>query len=330
MSAITSLLNKPWDRSLLSKAMIVITIVTTIAFVGMYWVGRGPLSLLGYSFGDEAGKQYQFLTNIYGENENSLPNRPMAVAADGSTVYVVDSGKQRVLTFDYTGAFKGNFGVKGQDKGQFTFPYGIAADGSGQLYVADIGTGKISIFDTNGKFKSYFGNSKDIVRPAGIAVFGEQILVSDLGLHKVSVFDKKGNLIRTMGKLGSNPGEFNSPNFVAVRDGVVYVSDSGNDRVQVFNIMGTFLREIKFDANGQQYLVNPRGITADSLGNIYVASNVTHKILVFDKEGSLMYSVGSMGNEDGQFYLPNGISIDNDGRLLVTDSANQRVVVLSK
>lgn len=330
MSAITSLLNRPWERGQLNRAMIVVTVVTAIIFTSLYWIGRSPLSLLGYSFTDEASKQFQFLTNIYGENENSLPSRPMAVTADSGTIYVVDSGKQRILTFDYTGAFKGNFGIKGQDKGQFTFPYGIAADGSGQLYVADIGTGKISIFDTDGKFKSYFGNSKDIVRPAGVAVFGEQVLVSDIGLHKVTVFDKKGNVIRTIGKLGQSPGEFNSPNFLTVRDGVVYVSDSGNDRVQVFNIMGTFLREIKLDANGQQFMVNPRGITTDSYGNIYVASNVTHKILTFDKEGSLLYSVGSMGNEDGQLYLPNGIVLDNDGRLLVTDSANQRIVVLSK
>ncbi len=330
MFSFSSLLHEPWEKKRLINVLNLITVLMTILFLFLYWVGRNPFTMVvGYTMVDDK-KQFQFLTNIYGDSQENMMGRPMAVAADRTTIYVVDSGLQRVLKFDYTGGFKGKFGSEGEDPGQFKFPYGIAVDSGGRLFIGDIGTGKISIFDTGGKFISYFGSSKDISRPAGIFIQGDQIYVADIGLHRISVFDNEGKLVRAIGKRGEMAGEFNSPNTLFVRDGLLYVGDSGNHRVQVLNILGTFLKEIKFDESGQQHMVTPRGIVADASGNIYVASKITHKVLVFSKEGQLLYTLGAMGNADGELNLPNGLAWDHEERLLVPDTVNQRVVVFAR
>ncbi len=73
--------------------------------------------------------------------------------------------------------------------------------------------------------------------PTGIAIDANRglVYVSDSVSHHISVFTSKGQFVSTFGKRGSEPGEFNYPNGLAVSaDGILYVCDTKNNRVQCF------------------------------------------------------------------------------------------------
>jgi len=276
-------------------------------------------------------REPRFLFAIYGPSEGEGLIKPMDVTVSGKRIFVSDTGNQRVQVFDYNGNHLFNFGKNGEGKGEFKFPYGIAADGNGRVYVADLYNGNISVFSENGQFISYFSNSVEIKSPAGLYIDGSRMYVTDVALNKVKVFDLEGNKILEFGKKGTDKGEFQSPNAVWVGKNRVYVSDTGNDRVQMFNKLGNYLGTVlDTDEKGGGLFVNPRGVAVDGRGTLYVVNNLTHEIFGFKTDGSeKLFTFGSMGSDAGQFFLPNGMFIDNQGRVYVTDTINQRVNVFS-
>ena len=83
--------------------------------------------------------------------------------------------------------------------------------------------------------------------------------------------------------------------------GNVYVADSRNQRVQVFNSDGTFL--FKWGSQGSEdgQFQFPVGITVDGSGRVYVAGAGNDQIQVFSGDGTFLFKWGSQGNDDGQF-----------------------------
>ena len=112
-------------------------------------------------------------------------------------------------------------------------------------------------------------------------------------------------------------------------DGLLYVVDGGNFRVQVFDANGKFVRT--FGAIGRQggQFSRPKEIAADAQGNIYVADSAFGNFQIFDRNGVLLLDVGSRGNVDGpaKFMLPSGIAVDTDGRVYVVDEFFRKVEV---
>lgn len=275
-----------------------------------------------------------FSRMIYGGFDSEALNKPMDVAQIGQSIYVTDTNNQRVQVFDLSGAPTFKFGSEGDQPGQFRFPYGISGDSKGNVYVADLYNGCVSIHDSKGKFLRYFAESKPgekiIDSPGGLRIFGDKLYVTDIRRNSVMIFELNGKKLAEIGKLGVQPGELRAPNAVAVdSDGSLFVSDSGNQRVQVFDKNGKFVRIINgtTDGKGNSVFVNPRGIGLDSKGRVYVISNLTHVIFCFDKEGQQQFSLGGYGDGVDKFSLPNGLYINDNDEILVTDTLNQRVAV---
>jgi DNA-binding beta-propeller fold protein YncE len=143
----------------------------------------------------------------------------------------------------------------------------------------------------------------------------------------VTVFNFDGKKVREFGKKGNKPGEFVSPNAVVVANGNIVVSDSGNDRVQVFNKLGQFAYLLGDSGKDKTSFLNPRGVGVDARGTIYVVNNLVNTVSGFNSKGEKMFTFGAMGNQPDQFYLPNGLTVDDQGRILITDPVNQRVDV---
>jgi DNA-binding beta-propeller fold protein YncE len=142
------------------------------------------------------------------------------------------------------------------------------------------------------------------------------------------VFKLNGDKVLEIGGAGAEEGKFLAPNAVTVDDEQqIYVSDSANNRVQVFDKNGKFIRIVNGskDGKGDTIFLNPRGVAVDSNGTLYVVNNLSHNIYAFDKDGNQKFELGGMGTENGKLYLPNGIFIDDRGTLYVTDTVNQRV-----
>ena len=126
---------------------------------------------------------------------------------------------------------------------------------------------------------------------------------------------------RSWGSSGSGEGQFNTTRGVAVGpDGRIYTTDFGNNRVQVFDSDGTFIRQ-------WSGVSGPYAITVSPNGHVYVAENNGDRIHVFDSDGTSVLAWGSNGSGDGQFNNPKGVALAPDGRVWVVDSSNQRIQI---
>jgi tripartite motif-containing protein 71 len=158
---------------------------------------------------------------------------------------VADSGNYRIQKFSSNGTFITSWGSSGAGNGQFGSPLYLAVDHSGNVYVADNGNNRIQKFSSNGTFITSWGGSgsgNGLFRgPGGIAVDSAgNVYVSDYDNNRVQKFDNTGKFIAAWGlsapAFGSGNAQFFGPVGVALdSSGNVYVTDTVNNRIQVFS-----------------------------------------------------------------------------------------------
>jgi DNA-binding beta-propeller fold protein YncE len=163
---------------------------------------------------------------------------PMGLAFDPQgNLYVTDltPGKHRVMVFDSSGALKLQFGKEGTDPGDFSYPSGLAVDDEGRIYVADGNNGRLQVFDAEGRLVNGISRGYaqgDLALPRGVALDGDgHLFVADTAAQSVKVYDISGDAPEFLYALG---GEFRYPNGVDVADGMIYVTDRENGRVQIW------------------------------------------------------------------------------------------------
>jgi DNA-binding beta-propeller fold protein YncE len=129
------------------------------------------------------------------------------------------------------------------------------------------------------------------------------------------------------GTPGTEPGALDYPYDVDVHGGEIFVADSHNDRVQVFDLGGRFLRNFGSTGNGDGQFSRNRGLCASELG-IYVTDAKNDRVQAFDLAGMHRWSRGSIGDGLDEFFRPRGIDITATGQLVVCDADNHRVKIL--
>lgn len=136
------------------------------------------------------------------------------------------------------------------------------------------------------------------------------------------------------GDEGNGNGQFREPVGVTVTsDGNIFVADYNNDRLQVFDKKGQFLRtmtHVTTDKGRKVGFLCPTGLATDKSGNIVVAERGRHRITVINPEGHLQHKFGKLGKAHGQFRDPHGVSVDKRGRIVVADTTNNRIQVFDK
>lgn len=255
-------------------------------------------------------------------------NKPNTVAVFQGRIFLSDSVDAVIRVFDVPNGR--HFRIGEGDPGKLTKPLGIDVDRKGNLYVADTGAKAIFVFDKEGKFLRKIGDPAWFDRLANVTVDprGDRIYLVDIGgvssqQHRVRVIDAAdGKLLFDFGKRGSDPGDFNFPRDLVVgKDGRLYIVDSGNFRVQIFDRDGKFLKS--FGRVGRQVgqFARPKEIAADPSGNIYVVDTAFGNFQIFSPEGELLMYVGTRSEEDGpaRYMLPAGIFVDEDGRIYMVD-----------
>jgi hypothetical protein len=152
------------------------------------------------------------------------------------------------------------------------------------------------------------------------------LYVVDTQQDQVMVFDADSlKLLRKIGTGGKNhwlttPGDFGAPSNVALdKEGNVYVTDTMNNRVEIFDPDGNFSSLFGQHGDGPGYLARPKGIAVDCDGHIWVADSYQDRVQVFNREGQLLTYFGGHGHYPGQFEALIGIAIDKKNRVFTTE-----------
>ena len=107
--------------------------------------------------------------------------------------------------------------------------------------------------------------------------------------------------------------------------GEIAVTEFYNNRIQIFNSDGNFLRSFDCKVLGLQV---PKGIVFHNNGNIFVGDTVG-RILIFNGRGVYVGSFGMFGSLDNQLSDPWGLSVDSDGNVIVADKGNSSIKIFS-
>jgi len=253
--------------------------------------------------------------------------RPYSIFADSDIIYVTDPGIACIHIFDLKRKKYSRICEIGGEN--LLSPIGITVNANGEIFISDSILKNVFVFDKAGKYLRSVVPPEGFIRPTGIAIDEDRIYVVDTHKHQVSVFlQSSGAYLFSFGRPGSDKGEFNYPTNVWIgRDNRIYIMDSMNFRVQVFNKNGEFLYTFGKLGDGSGNFSKPKGIAVDSDGNIYITDAHFDNVQIFDKDGKFLLWVGNSGRKNGEFFLPAGIFIDRDDRIYVADSYNNRLQI---
>ena len=272
----------------------------------------------------------------------------ISVTADGS-IYTTEDRGDRLVKLNAAGVQQwsiGQAGVGGSDNTHFggAWPYlngNPAVDAAGRIYVPDTGNNRVQIFNSNASFAATFGTAGSgnyqFNCPSGVALSpaNGDIYVTDRCNNRIMVYDSS-RVYKTRlgsGTYGSSNTEFASPQGVAVdKNGIIYVADTDNSRVQKCTLSGVnytcslFAGVTGEGGNDFGHLSGPSSVGVDSAGRVYVADKYNNRIQVFDPTGAYLTTIGNAwGANTGMLRNPSGVALDSQGNVYVTDSDNHRI-----
>lgn len=256
---------------------------------------------------------------------------PYGLAVDSKgTVYIADGKVGAVFMFNTE--TKDLTMIKHGVNANFGDIIGLAIDDSDRLFISDTKLHRILVLDKNHKVEGEI--SGGLIDPGGMAIDNENrfLYVADAGLDQVLVYDAdKLNLIRKIGTAGkkhtlTEPGQFSVPTNVAVdADANLYVTDMFNNRVEVFDADGNFIREWGKQGDRPGYFSRPKGIAIDADGHVWVADGVMDTLQCYTPEGQFLMWLGGHGLFPGQFRALAGLYIDKNNRIFTSEQYPGRV-----
>lgn len=238
--------------------------------------------------------------------------RPHDIDHYGSTLYVVDRQAATVHVVDLANKRFGRLSMG--RAGPFQQPGGIFVTADGYKLVADKNREQILVFDPQDQFQRTYGEPGQFA-PTDVVVVNDRVYVCDIRDEEIEILDRaSGNLIKTFGGRGGEPGQFRFPSHLAVDPaGNIYVTDFMNFRVQVFDRDGSFIRSFGQMGDGPGDMPRPKGIAVDRADHLYVVDAGFELVQIFDATtGRTLMGFGKYGNQPGGTYLPQGIHIDYD------------------
>lgn len=270
-------------------------------------------------------------TELTGRILGQTISEPIGVSIDRrGVVFLVDSGNDRVIWFDPTFKALRAVGGQGGEWRQFDEPQFVTVDEDLNIWISDTGNRRLVQYSERFEFlfEIDLRGEDDLLRfgrPSGLAVskFGE-IWVADIDQGQIAVLDIFGQIDHMVGDFGHGGGQLREPaKLISDARGDIYVCDTGNRRVMVYDENGDFLREID-----HAVLTDPRSVVFDRQGLLWVLDGQTASIHCFDSEGNLLSSLGSMvSGTDKPLRQPSDLCFTSDGRLVISDTGNNRMIV---
>ena len=257
---------------------------------------------------------------------------PYGIAVDSKgLVYVAD---QRVgAIFIFNTETHDTQMIRNGSEAHFGWINGLAIDDDDRLFVSDGKMHRVLIFNTKHEVENQI--KEGLEDPVGLAIdtTNRFLYVVDTQQDQVIVYDADSlKLLRRIGTGGKNhflttPGDFGAPQGAAVdTDGNLYVTDTMNNRVEIFDADGNFVTEFGKHGDGPGCFARPKGIAVDVDGHIWVADQMTDRLQVFNRDGQLLTYIGmNHGELPGQFKTLVGVAIDKNNRVFTTEQEPGRL-----
>ena len=251
-------------------------------------------------------------------------DQPYGLAVDSKgKVYVADTKVGAIFIFDTE--TRDVQMIKNKVDAHFVRIIGLTMDDNDRLFVSDPGLRHVLVFSPQHKAEEVI--TEGMEEPSGLAIDVQNRLlyVADVKQDVVLVYDADTlKLKRKIGTPGKNhelttPGDFAKPTGVAVdKDGNLYVADTLNNRIEVFDADGAFIRTWGKNGDGPGYFARPKGVTIDSDGHVWVADGMQDRVQVFTNEGQLLITMGGHGLLPGQYQGLVNIASDNKHNRIYT------------
>jgi ABC-type Fe3+ transport system permease subunit len=213
----------------------------------------------------------------------------LTLGPDGN-LWVPDTHYSRVLVFDpKTGELVRKFGEHGREPGQFVFPSDVAFDSKGHVFVSEFGDNdRIQVFDAKDltllyAFGRFGAGDGEFSRPQSMVIDGETLYVTDACNHRIEVFKTDGRFVRTMGKIGSDLGQFRFPYGLDMDSkGRLVVCEFGNNRVQLVD-KETGRGLAQWGSGGRELgqLAYPWGVAVDKDDRVVAVDAGNNRLQVF-------------------------------------------------
>jgi RHS repeat-associated protein len=269
---------------------------------------------------------------------NGQLNEPEAVAfGSEGDAWVIDQNNNRVERFTSSGSFVASYGSAGKGPGEYENAWGIAINQkTGNVYVADTENNRIQELNDEGTFIREWGEpgtgETQFDDPDAVTIdTAGHVWVANWEDDKVQEFSETGSFIRAFGAKGTGNGDFEHPTGLVFSQGMLYVVDHGNKRIEQFSTSGTNVEYTsQFGTAGKAagQFEEPWGIAALPVsGNLFVSDEGNDTVLEFSPAGRYLLQAGWWGSGSNEFKKPTGIAVNTAGSLYVADQENNRISV---
>jgi sugar lactone lactonase YvrE len=261
-----------------------------------------------------------------------------AVAFDAKGhLFVLTRGAQAFFEFDPNGQFVRAFGDK-----LFTRAHGLRIDPAGNLWATDVGAHTVMKFTPQGELLLTLGvkgeagewneaaGTRRLNQPNDLAIArnGDVFVVQghtpgDRGDARVLKFDKDGKFLTSWGGKGAGPGQFQVAHGIAIdAQDRLWVADRENQRLQVFDQNGTYIKEVKYAGLPCSVEIGPK--------YMYMVNGFAGQLVQMDLEGKVLAVTGRPGKALGEFGEAHFLAVSPKDELFVADSVNGALVKFVK
>jgi len=268
------------------------------------------------------------------EGLNFGPCSGVAVNSKGH-IFVFNRAAHALMEFEGDGSY-----IRTLGHGVFSRPHGLRVDAEDNLWATDVGSHIVVKLNRDGRIQMVLGMQGSAAEwhPAGhLRGFNEpndlafgpggEIYIAQghgKGESRLLKFASDGRFIKTWGGEGSAPGQFNQPHSLAMTaDGLLFVADRSNQRIQVFDRDGNYVRESLHPGT-------PCGLCmCRDQRHMFLAHGHAGRIMKLDLYGKVLGITGSQGKGPNQYGEAHLIALSNDEKAIyVADPLNWRVQTL--
>ena len=271
----------------------------------------------------EAGSPWRWRLSLTGAQSGVAMQMPSAVYVDETKerYYVVDSGNNRLLSYDYEGEFLNSFDAGGR----LELPYDMIRDSKERIWVVEKGRNSLTMIDLQAKeVKPHsLQDQGQVVYPDRLEAVGDTLLVLDKGTGRILQLDKDLQVTRRFSCDGCGAGFLD---FV-VNGNQLWALSQKQDAVYRFSLKEegkpTVLR-----LGGENFFAT--SLAVGPAGRLYVLDRHESNVVVFDDAGHFKYRFLAKGQARGRLSFPTELLFDSRGNLCVVDEGNGRVQIFSR